>query len=430
MSSDTVIDVDRVSKCYRIYSRPQDRLKQAVIPRLRRALGPLAGQADHAYFREFWAMRDVSLSIRKGETIGIIGRNGAGKSTLLQMIAGTLTPTEGSVTVRGRVAALLELGAGFNPEFSGRENIFMNAALMGLSRAETEERLDRIVEFADIGDFVEQPVKTYSSGMFARLAFAVAINVSPDVLIVDEALSVGDSGFQLKCMLKMRELQAQGVTILFVSHDMQSIVRFCDSAIVLHGGRIHYQSRDVLQAVKEYEKLTRATAIVAEPKPAARPAERPVDTHYHDELGGIKEERFGSGLAKYMSVELVSASGESTNQFSPGERVEIKATVWSETAIADVAAGFSLRDKQGTDITGDNSIYAGVPITLPAGLSVLTFTFTLGIAPGDYFLYLGLASLGENRTELDQRWPVRKLTVLGTRKVVGSAFCPAEIQLA
>lgn len=234
MSSDaTTISVQGLSKCYHIYDSPQDRLKQSLLPRLRR----FSSRFEQQYYREFWALRDISLEVARGETVGIIGRNGSGKSTLLQIICGTLDPTSGSVETVGRVAALLELGAGFNPEFSGRENVYLNATVLGLTQQQVDERFDRIAAFADIGEFLEQPVKIYSSGMYARLAFAVAINVDPDILIVDEALAVGDEPFQRKCFARIEAIKNQGGTILFVSHSGSTIINLCNRAILLNKGQ-------------------------------------------------------------------------------------------------------------------------------------------------------------------------------------------------
>lgn len=431
MSSEIRVSVKALSKNYHVYSQPRDRLKQSIYPKLQR----LTNRQARQYYTEFWALREVTLEIRTGETVGIIGRNGSGKSTLLQLICGTLNPSSGSVWTSGRIAALLELGSGFNPDFTGRENIHLNAAVLGLTKDEVEDRFEEIVSFADIGDFLERPVKTYSSGMFARLAFAVAINVSPDLLIVDEALSVGDAGFQLKCMMKMRELQQRGLTILFVSHDTQSVIRFCDRAVVMNEGQVYFHSDDVQQCVKVYEKLTRnhQPSIVAELGDNSvvdgAPAVAPADVSYAAELGGIGEERFGTGIARYISVEMLSELGESTNQFSPGEKIQIVATVWSDHAFDDVAAGFSLRDKKGVDIAGDNNIFAAIPIKLRKGLSKILFRLQLQLAPGEYFLFIGLASIGGERIELDQRWPVRKIHVFSRRSVIGLAFCPAEIEV-
>jgi lipopolysaccharide transport system ATP-binding protein len=228
-ASPPVIAIENLGKCYEIYAKPRDRLLQTLL------------RGRRKFYREFWALRDVTFDIGAGEKVGIVGRNGAGKSTLLQLIAGTLTPTVGRVTVRGRVAALLELGAGFNPEFSGRENVRLNAAILGLTEREIDDRFDAIAQFADIGAFLEQPVKTYSSGMYARLAFAVAAHVEPDVMIVDETLSVGDIKFQNKCLRKLVEFADRGTTILFVTHSVEMIKSFCDRAIWLHDGRLHLE---------------------------------------------------------------------------------------------------------------------------------------------------------------------------------------------
>jgi lipopolysaccharide transport system ATP-binding protein len=232
-ANDIAIRVSNLGKCYQIYDTPRDRLKQFVIPRLQR----LAGQTTKQYFREFWALKDVSFEVKKGETVGIIGRNGSGKSTLLQVICGTLSPTSGSLETHGRIAALLELGSGFNLEFTGRENVFMNGAILGFSHEEIKARFEDIAAFADIGEFIEQPVKIYSSGMLVRLAFAVSVCVDPDILIIDEALSVGDAVFQFRCMDRLRKLTSSGTTLIFVSHDMGMVKNFCHHVLYLHKGQ-------------------------------------------------------------------------------------------------------------------------------------------------------------------------------------------------
>lgn len=233
-SGNAIIQVSGLSKCYQIYGRPQDRLRQAIVPRLQR----LAGRPPVCYYQDFWALREVSFEVGYNETVGIVGRNGSGKSTLLQLICGTLSPTAGKVETHGRIAALLELGAGFNPEFTGRENVYLNAAVLGLSQDEIRGRFDAIAAFADIGPFIDQPVKTYSSGMVVRLAFSVAINVEPDILVVDEALAVGDELFQRKCFSRIEALKAGGTTVLFVSHSGSTVVELCDRAILLEGGEL------------------------------------------------------------------------------------------------------------------------------------------------------------------------------------------------
>lgn len=232
------IRLQSVSKSYRIYKQPQDRFKQAFLDRWRKVLGAGESHAHPGYYREHWALRDVTFELQPGEAVGILGRNGAGKSTLLQIIAGTLAPTTGTVETTGRITALLELGSGFNPEFTGRENVYLNAAILGLTREETEAKFEEIAAFADIGDFIDQPVKTYSSGMMMRLAFSVQTAVQPSVLIVDEALGVGDMFFQAKCMARLRELIDAGVSLLFVSHDVGTVRQICQRAILLHEGRM------------------------------------------------------------------------------------------------------------------------------------------------------------------------------------------------
>ena len=241
MSEDITISLKNVSKCFKRYARPVDRLKEILLPGTSRT-------------SEFWALRDINLEIEKGQTVGLVGRNGSGKSTLLQMIARTLTPTTGEVVVRGRDSALLELGSGINPVYTGRHNVYFNARLLGLSQQEIEDKFDDIAAFADIGSFIEQPVKTYSSGMYVRLAFAVAVNVEPEILIVDEALAVGDIVFQHRCMRKMRSLMDSGVTTLFVSHDSGAIKTLCNSAVMIDAGKI-YASGNPNSVIIKYMKL-------------------------------------------------------------------------------------------------------------------------------------------------------------------------------
>lgn len=255
MSSEIAIKIEGLSKCYHIYDQPRDRLKQFFLPRLKR----WGNLPPKRYYREFWALNNVSFEVKKGETVGIIGRNGSGKSTLLQMICGTLNPTSGSIQTHGRIAALLELGSGFNPEFTGRENVYLNAAVLGLSKAETDARFDDIAAFADIGEFIEQTVKSYSSGMLVRLAFAVAINVDPEILIVDEALSVGDELFQRKCFSRIETIRASGATILFVSHSGSQIVELCDRAVLLDSGENIAQGMPK-KIVGQYQRLLYAPA--------------------------------------------------------------------------------------------------------------------------------------------------------------------------
>lgn len=244
--SEVAITIQNVSKCFKRYRHPADRLKELLFPGKQRA-------------DEFWALRNINLEIPKGKTLGIVGANGSGKSTLLQIIVGTLAPTTGHVNVQGRISALLELGSGFNPEFTGRQNIFFNGQVLGLSQRQIEEKYDDIVAFADIGDFIDQPVKTYSSGMFVRLAFAVATSVEPDILVVDEALAVGDEAFQRKCYAKLEKIQERGGTILFVSHSAGTVIDLCDAAVLMSEGELLLYSTPKY-VIDKYHKLIYAPA--------------------------------------------------------------------------------------------------------------------------------------------------------------------------
>lgn len=367
-----VVRIENAGKCYHMYARPADRLKQALL-RWRRT-----------YYREFWAVRGVSLEVRRGEAVGIVGRNGSGKSTLLQMIAGTLAPTEGSVRVAGRVAALLELGSGFNPEFSGRENVYLNAAILGLSRREIDDRFDAIAGFADIGEFLDQPVKTYSSGMLVRLAFAVQVQVRPDVLIVDEALAVGDALFQKRCFQRLEELRHQGVTLLFVSHDQESVRTLTDRALLLHEGKVRGlgPSSEVLLDYRRllHEAETRWGAaqvgmqrpersqgvgetnaaegdgLAGKPlgKPVGKLVEVPADKAKEKVVAGAGERSdrlsFGSSEARIDSVEICCGDGVNTSVFKPGERIVIRVTCTVNVAMERLNIGLRLRNKQGVKI--------------------------------------------------------------------------------
>lgn len=426
---DPAIRVANLSKCYQIYDAPRDRLKQFVMPRLQRLFGRAAG----SYHRKFWALQDVSFEVGKGETVGIIGRNGAGKSTLLQIVCGTLTPTAGVVETRGRIAALLELGAGFNLEFSGRENIFMNGAVLGLSTAQIEDRFDDIAAFADIGQFLDQPVKTYSSGMYVRLAFAVQACVDPEILIVDEALSVGDIGFQYKCFKRMEQLRASGTTVLMVTHATSSILEYADRCIVLDSGRILQDTSDVLAAVLAYEKdmLTLQTALPSDrSKGVSRfSVDQLRDLQESSRNPSLGEKRFGTARAIIESVSIWSSgAGEERSIVRSGEEIEFRFRILSAEAIPAVVLGVSLSRTQGGDVWGDNNLNAGVTIDLMPGETSLAYRVRLPISAGEYLVHCGLASLaGGDREELDQRRPAAKLSAWSPRPQVGVIFAPIEV---
>ncbi|NJR69805.1 MAG: ABC transporter ATP-binding protein [Synechococcales cyanobacterium CRU_2_2] len=389
MTNDIAISLQNISKCFKRYHHPSDRLKELFF-------------ANHSHAQEFWALKDINLSIPKGKTVGILGRNGSGKSTLLQIIAGTLTPTTGTVQVHGRVSALLELGSGFNPEFTGIENIFFNGQLLGLRKQEIEDKLDEIISFADIGDFIEQPVKTYSSGMFVRLAFAVAVNVSPEILIVDEALAVGDVSFQHRCMRRIRKLMDSGVTTLFVSHDAGAIKTLCNSAIMIHDGVIqrvgnpNQITTDYLRLMTEIELEIEQrngnndlNAVVGEVSP-----EEYTDTSIvsrEKSHSQEKSQRIGSGKARIEEIRVFNGHGERASKdpvFAFGEEVAIITHLRAYTNLDSCIIGFFVCDKNGNEVIGSNTLEEGMPIGPVANSQtvVVSFKFKLPLRPGSYSL--------------------------------------------
>ncbi|ELB2793018.1 ABC transporter ATP-binding protein [Aeromonas hydrophila] len=436
MYSDQIaIEVCGLSKCYQVYEQPIDRLKQFVIPRLSR----LCSRRTKQYFREFWALREIDFSIKKGETVGIIGHNGAGKSTLLQLLCGTLNPSHGEVTVNGRIAALLELGAGFNPEFSGRDNVYLNASVLGLSKEDIDTRFDEIARFADIGDFMEQPVKTYSSGMYVRLAFAVQACIDPEILIVDEALAVGDIGFQYKCFKRMEALKAKGVTILMVTHSTGSILEYADRCLVMERGRLIGDTTDVLAAVMAYEKgmiLSEEQAEVSALLESENDGECPsqsllLERQKNEANIALGEKRFGSARAIIASVTILKGDGTSFHEeplVKSGETLTLRFELLASEIIEEAVLGLSLSRVQGSDIWGDNNIAAGHPLTLKPGRQIVTYQVTLPINSGDYLLHCGLASFkGGMREELDQRRPMRAIKFWSPRELGGFVHAPITV---
>lgn len=357
--SPVVVRATNVGKCYHVYDRPADRLRQALL-RWRRQ-----------YYREFWALRDVSFEIRQGEALGILGRNGSGKSTLLQIIAGTLQPSEGEVAVTGRVAALLELGSGFNPEFTGRENVFMNGAILGLPRRTIEERFDEIASFADIGNFLDQPVKTYSSGMLVRLAFAVQVQLEPDILIVDEALAVGDALFQKRCYQRIEELRAQGVTLLFVSHDQETVRTLTSQGVLLHEGRmrsygpsgevvldyrrlLHDEEKRYfawhLERVRQRQAQENPPPCDPAPNPSEPSAEGPSSAPPTSPALRRDHLSFGDYDAEVTGVGILNAEGAEASVFYPGDPLVIRVGVQIHRDLEHLNVGLRIRNKQGIKI--------------------------------------------------------------------------------
>ncbi len=408
MLSDVAIQASALGKAYLIYEKPQDRLKQMLL-------------RWRTYYREYWAVQDVDLTVHQGESVGIIGRNGSGKSTLLQMIAGTLQPNSGDIVVRGRVAPLLELGAGFNPEFNGRENVRLVATVLGLSSSEIEERYDDIVAFSGIGEFVGQPVKTYSSGMFARLAFAVAAHVDADVLIVDETLSVGDASFNQKCMRYIRKFKERG-TLLFVSHDAAAVTSLCDRAIWMDRGRIREQgpAKDVClayQASLRHETDGEAFSIAGRRRQTQRPGER---DFRHEMIKGSNKRNlldvfafdpsapsFGAGGGSIVAVRFIDADGNELNTVDGGEDVTLQITCLARKSIPAPIVGFLVRDRLGQNLFGDNTYvtYSSTPLTLSEGERyVASFSFRMPYLPaGEYAVATALAQ-GHQRDHVQHHW--------------------------
>lgn len=413
-ASPLAIEVDGLSKLYQIYDQPRDRLKQFFVPRLFRWAGKTSLPV---FYREYWALHEVSFKIQRGEAVGIVGRNGAGKSTLLQLICGTLNPTAGTAKIYGRVAALLELGAGFNPEFTGRENVYMSAALLGLSKAEIEERYESILAFADIGDFVNQPVKVYSSGMYVRLAFAVIAHVDADILIVDEALAVGDSVFVQKCMRFLRTFRQRG-TLLFVSHDTGSVLNFCDRALWLDNGhvRMYDSAQNVVTSYVEYcaqeiygdtvkIKSVRAASV---DQPPSLPSRRIVDqdtkltlfSNIHNSNG------WTSGDACIESVSLLSRDGSNLSVLHGGEGVQLRLRAKAYRDLTGVILGFFVKDRLGQSLFGEHTYsYVAQPYPMAAGQTLeARFDFTVPLLPdGDYSMTVSIAE-GDPWDNIQHHW--------------------------
>lgn len=418
-SDDIAIRVSNLSKCYQIYDTPRDRLKQFVAPSLQR----LTGRPPKQYFREFWALKDISFEIKKGETIGVIGRNGSGKSTLLQIICGTLSPTGGSVETSGRIAALLELGSGFNPEFTGRENVYLNAAVLGLSREEIDARFDDIAAFADIGQFIDQPVKTYSSGMYVRLAFSVIAHVDADILVVDEALSVGDAVFNQKCMRFIRSFQEHG-TLLFVSHDMGSVQNLCKSAVWLGQGQVKQigTSKDVAEAYLQYtlqevyghEVKLSSTSAATEPSIVAEPLTDGTSALAIDygsqitvENNSLNATGWKSGSAEVVSLALEKLGLGPEGVFEGGEKVRMLIRAKAHEALLSPILGFIVKDRLGQDLFGENTLpfTATSPCPIKPGQEFTgEFVFRLPMLPNGQYVVMASVADGDLYTNVQHHY--------------------------
>lgn len=379
--NDYAIQVNGLGKRYEIYATPRDRLKQLIIPPLQRSLG----QSPSSYCKEFWALQDISFDVRKGEAFGIVGRNGSGKSTLLQLITGTLAPTVGSVVTHGRIAALLELGSGFNPEFTGRENVYLNGMLLGMTRDEVEERFDKIAGFADIGEHLDQPVKTYSSGMLVRLAFAVQVQIEPDILIIDEALAVGDALFQKRCFSRIEKLLSDGVTLLFVSHDQESVRTLTHSAILLKGGRevTLGASSQVLLAYRKllheeeseyFSKLAPLSSVnesevelLVEPNALVEKNAVGNESGSMALQGRTDQLSFGDGGISIVSVKTFSGDDEPCAVFYPGDVIRVRIECLSQIESDRINVAVRIRNREGIKIYSWGTLNQDIHIL--AGLS-------------------------------------------------------------
>ena len=417
LSNDLAISIKDLSKRYEIYNSPGERLKQFLLPKIRIFFGLSSKQ----YFREFWALDDVSFEVKRGEMVGVIGRNGSGKSTLLQMICGTLTPTNGTVQIAGRVAALLELGSGFNPEFTGRENIHMSASVLGLTNEEILARFDDIVAFADINDFIEQPVKTYSSGMMLRLAFALIAHVDADILVIDEALAVGDAFFTQKCMRFLRKFMETG-TILFVSHDTGAVVNLCSKVIWLNKGKLRKEGtpKEVTQLylAELYESNQGASEVNRNIKVESN------NHSYYDmrtdfinktslrndiEIFNFKSDAssFGKGFGHIISVKLLNEVGQQLSWIVGGEIVRLEIICKAKKNIFSPIVGFYVNDKLGQPLFGDNThiTYLQKPLEILSDQEFSTFfEFRMPILPiGDYSVTVALAE-GSQHEHIQHHW--------------------------
>ena len=411
MSSDEVaLRIRHISKRFEIYDKPRHRLQQMLFGRWK------------TYFREFWALRDIDFEVRKGECVGIIGRNGAGKSTLLQIVTGTLQPTEGTVERHGRIAALLELGSGFNPEFTGRENVYMNAAILGLTKAETDAKYDDIVAFADIGDFIDQPVKTYSSGMMVRLAFAVNAFVDPDILIVDEALAVGDVMFQQKCMRFIRKFKEEH-TILFVSHDTTAVVNLCDRAVLLENSQVKMIGSPKEVSEQYLKDLYSDNQDVEgnqyeQPQQAEQPEGEYYDmrramingSKYRNDMEVFKfsnQSCFGAGGAEIENVYFADLEGKPLSWIVGGEIVRLMIIVRVQEDMHSPIIGFTVKDHLGQWILGDNTYitYQNAPVRASAGQRLVAeFEFYMPtLCPGNYSIDCAVAD-GTQDNHVQLQW--------------------------
>ncbi len=431
---ENAITVKDVTKIYKLYDKPIDRLKEALNP------------FHKEYHKKFYALNNLSFEVKKGETVGIIGTNGSGKSTILKIITGVLTPTTGEVEVNGVISALLELGAGFNMDYTGIENIYMNGTMMGFSKKEMDAKLQEILDFADIGDFVYQPVKTYSSGMFVRLAFALAINVEPEILIVDEALSVGDVFFQSKCYRRMEEIRQKGTTILMVTHDMGSIIKYCDKVVLLNKGnfvaegapghmvdlykKILAGQMEGLEAAKDVD--SDFSGETAEKEQKEKAYQVPHGKLMKDSLTiNSNRTEYGDGRAEIYDLGLFDQRGNLTNLLLKGEEFTIKEKIRFAAPIQSPIFTYTIKDKKGTDLTGTNTMFEGTDIKpVKAGDEYeVSFTQKMTLQGGEYLLSMSCTGFEQGEHTVYHRlYDVANITVISNKNTVGVYDMESAVQ--
>lgn len=420
---EVAIKVNHIQKLYKLYNKPSDRFKEAL------------GFSKKVLHREHYALRDVDFEVKRGETVGIIGTNGAGKSTLLKVITGVLNPTKGTIDVAGRISALLELGAGFNMEYTGIENIYLNGTMMGYSKEEIGERLQTILDFADIGDFVHQPVKTYSSGMFVRLAFAVAINIDPEILIVDEALSVGDVFFQAKCYHKFDEFKKAGKTILFVSHDLGSVAKYCDRVILLDKGEklAEGKPKEIIDLYKKVLVSNAENRELGDEGTILQDEEEALQEHGRDKtedtlvwknelLNNPNVLEYGDKHAEIIDYAILDDTKRITNNIQKNTKFYIRIKIQFHEDIHEPIFAFTIKDLQGTDVTGTNTMYEKVDFgTVKKGdTRVIEFSQMMTLQGKNYLLSLGCVGYRSNDFVVYHRlYDACNINVISDKDTVG-----------
>lgn len=420
--SETVINVQGLSKVYKLYDKPMDRLKESL------------GLTRKKRYREHYALNDVSFCVKKGETIGIIGTNGSGKSTLLKIITGVLNPTKGDLAIHGRISALLELGAGFNMEYTGIENVYLNGTMIGFTREEIDAKLQDILAFADIGDFVNQPVKTYSSGMFVRLAFAVAINIDPEILIVDEALSVGDVFFQAKCYKKFEEFKEQGKTVLFVSHDLSSISKYCDRVILLNQG-VKVAEGKPKDMVDLYKKI-----IVKQNTANLTAHEQPEQIRTHADGSRWMDSyqinpnvnEYGTKEAEIIDFAVVDEMGIYTSSIAKGTTFTIKSKIEFHKDVYDPIFTYTIKTLKGTDVTGTNTMYEkkDIGIAHAGEIYVASFQQEMNLQGGEYLLSVSCTGFVDGELTVYHRlYDVINISVISDKNTVGFYDMNSSVQV-